>query len=265
MKNKLPQFIYKYTTINKFLYETLIRNELWFSSPFDFNDPYDSAIPINLVLESYKRTKGFETDEKFIKDNQEMIVKPIKFGNQLEDLRKTVGVCCFSAIEDNLIMWSHYADNHKGILLKFDVSELQKVFSKIYAVVYSDKIKEIDYESSPENLLNKLITRKSNHWRSEKEIRIITKKRGNYAFPKIALKGIRFGLKCDHHQQKDVMSIVKKFGYDHILFTAVSTTNYDYKLSTSLITVSSEYVGYRAMGDKEIDIKALMETLKKEK
>ena len=263
MKSNLPQFMYKYTSINKFLYEMLIRGELWFSSPFDFNDPYDSNMPVDFALESYKKTQGFKTDEEFNAYNKSMTGNPGRFYLTLENLRKTVGVCCFSTVQDNLIMWSHYAENHKGVLLKFDVSELQKVFSKIQAVAYTNKIKQINYESSPENLLSKLLTRKSTHWKSEKEVRIVVKKSGHYSFPKNALKEIRFGLKCDHYQERDVIDIIRKFGYNETFFTKVHTTNYDYKLSTSLITLSSEYKMYRAMGDQEIDIKDIMETLKR--
>lgn len=240
----------------------LIRGELWFSSPFDFNDPYDSNLPVDFALESYKKTEGFKTDEDFNVYNNSLTGSPGKFSLRLETLRKTVGVCCFSEVQDNLIMWSHYAENHKGVLLKFDVSELKKVFSKIHKVVYSNKIKQINYERSPENLLSKLLTKKSTHWKSEKEIRIIAKKCGHYSFPKSALKEIRFGLKCDNYQERDVIEIVRKFGYKDTSFTKVHTTNYDYKLSTAFITLSSEYKVYRPMGDQEIDINAIMKSLK---
>jgi len=219
-------------------------------------------VPVDFTLESFKKTQGFITNEDFNKYNKTITGNPGRFSLILENLRKTVGVCCFSAVDDNLIMWSHYAENHKGILLKFDVSELQKVFSNIKTVVYTNKIKQIDYEDSPENLISKLLTRKSTHWKSEKEIRIIVKKSGHYSFPKNALKEIRFGLKCDHYQEKDVIDIIRKFDYNDTFFTKVRTTNYDYKLSTSLVTLSSEYKMHRVMGDREIDIKAIMETIK---
>jgi hypothetical protein len=74
MKNPLPQFIYKYTFLNKYLLESLIRGELWFSSPFDFNDPFDSSLPIDFTIESYKRTAGWETNRDLIVNEQARIV-----------------------------------------------------------------------------------------------------------------------------------------------------------------------------------------------
>ena len=32
----------------------------------------------------------------------------------IEQNRMTMGISCFSEKEDSILMWSHYADNHKG-------------------------------------------------------------------------------------------------------------------------------------------------------
>jgi len=252
MKKTLPEFIYKYTSINKYLFESLIRGELWFSSPSDFNDPFDSSLPIDFLIESYKRTEGWETNRDLIVNEQARIVQPLNFSAKLEELRKKVGVCCFSSVNDNLIMWSHYANHHKGLLLKFDVAELGKHFNQIERVAYTDKICPVDYDSPPEKLLTTLLTKKSTHWKTEKEIRIVVENKGNYRFPPIALKEIKFGLRCDNHQQTDIIQLIKKFGYKDTNFTAVHIGNYTYKFNTAFITTESGYKMYRKFGDKKI-------------
>ncbi len=40
--------IFKYHRINKFLYDLLINNEIWFSNPFSFNDPFDCNLTIDV-------------------------------------------------------------------------------------------------------------------------------------------------------------------------------------------------------------------------
>ncbi|MFQ2586386.1 DUF2971 domain-containing protein [Aeromonas caviae] len=35
-------------------------------------------------------------------------------------VRASVGILCFTTKEDNLLMWAHYANNHKGICIEFD-------------------------------------------------------------------------------------------------------------------------------------------------
>ena len=285
--NKYPLKVYKYRSwSDEYHRNLLLKNHLFFTSPKDFNDPYDFKIPYDFSLldtdekiEAYLAKKKIESASHFPVKDIEQLIKNFgqRLRNELPQVQeqfnslyfdgadKHYGVLSLSERWDSILMWSHYAENHKGVLLKFDVSELQKVFSKIQAVVYTDKIKQINYESPSENLLSKLLTRKSTHWKSEKEVRIIVKKSGHYSFPKSALIEIRFGLKCDHYQEKDLIDIIRKFGYNETTFTKVHTTNYDYKLSTSLITLSSEYKMFRAMGDREIDIKAIMETLKNTK
>ena len=253
MKKTLPQYVYKYTSINKYLFESLIRGQLWFSAPFDFNDPFDSYLPVNISLETYKRMEGWETNPNLIEEQQTRIAMPHIFNNNVEKLRKQFGVSCFSTVHDNLIMWSHYADNHKGLLLKFDLNELQKVFSNIKPVIYTDKVKQIDFESSPEKLIAKLLTKKSSHWKSEKEIRIIVKKYGYYNFPKTALKEIKFGLRCDDKQLRDIIDLIQKFEYKNTSFSQVRAESYNYKLSSSFITMSKEY-GFKLMGDQEFNI-----------
>ena len=39
------------------------------------------------------------------------------------DMSKRFGLLCFSAEKDNPVLWSHYADRHKGICLGFEVRD----------------------------------------------------------------------------------------------------------------------------------------------
>ncbi len=257
MKNESPEFIYKYTSINKYLYEVLIRNELWFSAPYDFNDPFDSSVPIDLAIESLKKISISISDwseiNKLVDDKNinEEILAPSIFSKKLKELRKQFGVCCFSSIDDNLIMWSHYADNHKGILLKFDTAELNKAFERISLVTYTDKLEEINYKATDtETLFTDLLTKKSTHWESENEVRIITKKNGHFGFPKSSLREIKFGLRCDLSQMHDIINLCEKFGYRNTVFSQSQNKNYEYKLISSSLTESNEYKAYKSFGDK---------------
>jgi hypothetical protein len=42
--DQLPQFVYRMRSINRYLFDTLINKEMWFSNPSDFNDPFDCDI-----------------------------------------------------------------------------------------------------------------------------------------------------------------------------------------------------------------------------
>lgn len=57
--------------------------------------------------------------------------------------RKIVNLCSFSAINNSLLMWSHYSDNHKGFCIEYDLELLDASHPfrhNLYPVVYSSKL-----------------------------------------------------------------------------------------------------------------------------
>lgn len=141
------KLFYKYQRIDdndcNHTIDNLSKNQLYFNDPTKFNDPFDCKI--NYIL------SGKEKDwvdwmtkmgiDPIIKDgrlnlNYEFIEKNgdiITFNPKNENYRaknepslhgdihmkNLPRVCCFSETEDNILMWSHYADNHQGICLRF--------------------------------------------------------------------------------------------------------------------------------------------------
>lgn len=79
--------LYKYYTVNKNSISCLVNRFVWFSSPDDFNDPYDTAIIDN----DYLRSINFNNEKIF----------------------------CLSNRNDSFLMWAHYSDNHKGFCIEF--------------------------------------------------------------------------------------------------------------------------------------------------
>ena len=55
-------------------------------------------------------------------------------------------VCSFSAVSDSILMWSHYADNHRGFCLEYDVRNLgsDHPFRRfLYPVFYSELLYDL--------------------------------------------------------------------------------------------------------------------------
>ncbi len=100
----------------------------------------------------------------------------------LEKAFNTMGIVSFSETNDNLLMWSHYADNHRGIVVNFDTSH--EFFKKdggksreLGRVHYrKDRMKAL-----PQRLKNgfhmtdstRIYFEKSDEWIYEKEHRLI--------------------------------------------------------------------------------------------
>ena len=82
------------------------------------------------------------------------------------------GLLCFSTKWSNPVMWSHYANNHKGLCLGFDVAN-----DLVGPVSYSGKRLAVDLEQlkSPNELSVEFITQilftKYAHWKYENEYR----------------------------------------------------------------------------------------------
>jgi len=60
--------------------------------------------------------------------------------------RKLTKLCSFSAINDSLLMWGHYADNHRGFCVEYDLEGLEADHSlrrTLYPVIYTNEIYDL--------------------------------------------------------------------------------------------------------------------------
>src|SRR5262245_41537042 len=77
------------------------------------------------------------------------------------------GVLCFCREWSNAVMWSHYADRHKGICLGFDIPD-----GKVQEVAYAtDRLQLVTSKPLDESVLKALLYTKSKDWSYEKEWR----------------------------------------------------------------------------------------------
>lgn len=96
-------------------------------------------------------------------------------------------MACFSQEFNSILMWSHYADSHKGFCIEYDLTRNEKnkqLFDNLFPVIYSDDISDITNDMlSAENdgitdkfiwsIYNKALLRKSATWKYENEWRLI--------------------------------------------------------------------------------------------
>ncbi len=82
-------------------------------------------------------------------------------------ISKKYGLLCFSEDKYNPVQWAHYADNHKGVCLGFEIPE--KKLRKVKYVAERLARETLDQPDCNE----KLLTTKFNHWSYEQERRLI--------------------------------------------------------------------------------------------
>ncbi|HEX9789780.1 MAG TPA: DUF2971 domain-containing protein [Kiloniellales bacterium] len=91
------------------------------------------------------------------------------------DLAKDCGLLCFSKRWRNPVLWSHYADRHRGLCLGFDAPD-GLLFSVTYTTKRTapDKLFSDD-QSVKEKEMERILTTKFNHWRYEDEARFFVR------------------------------------------------------------------------------------------
>lgn len=95
--------------------------------------------------------------------------------------KKRYLICSLSEVNDSILMWSHYADNHAGFVMEYDFKEAIDIREKLHKVTYDNNIYQstgllesylLFGISKPEIFLPPALY-KSKAWEYEKEWRIV--------------------------------------------------------------------------------------------
>lgn len=94
-----------------------------------------------------------------------------------DEIHTAMGMLCFSKNWKNPVQWSHYADNHRGICLGFDVQddivqEVEYVTERVECTLA--EIQESSDKEMHENLIHVMMTTKYIDWRYEQEVRVFS-------------------------------------------------------------------------------------------
>lgn len=145
--------LYKYKSLTN-LWHTLdlvVNERLYCAHWRELNDPLEGRYEIYLG----ERSRTFES----------------VMMTRIENARNVYRVASLSADPTNFLMWSHYADGHKGVVIEVDVPEnhvdLIKVTYSPFSSVFTDKLQTKDD-------MRHLFNGKGEEWAYEKEYRIIT-------------------------------------------------------------------------------------------
>jgi len=235
--------LYKYIPINENTIGLLEENELYFSFPSDFNDPFDCKVEMifNGTKEDWERWINSQPITYSEKQHLLNYLESINYDSsrfvsyQNTHDTKSIILFCLSEINDHILMWSHYADNHIGICigfktkiegnslglqfddqyLKFPLTGVSKGFLPVSKVKYSMKMpsayNRLKYDDST---LQEFLKTKHKDWEYERERRIIYPYRyvnkQNIKFDKSILGQIIFGVKTSNSEKYKIINVVKK-------------------------------------------------------
>lgn len=239
-----PARLYKYRSASPQDVTNLSSGKIWFAHPTQFNDPFDCALEVPLPeltrgdcikiisLASHGRV-GKHSLEGF---SDELLRQQVSGGlkESVETaLRAVGGVSCFSTVCDNLLMWSHYAQSHRGFCLEFS-PQADSVFQKARRVRYADSFPCLSLEAFCEfdfdQVLSLLLT-KATCWSYEEEWRVFHQEANKlYGYERSSLTGIYFGAKMPEDQIAMLAAILEN----------TEAKLYRMKLSPSSFALESE-------------------------
>jgi len=228
--NSIPNTLYKYRPINLHTLRIISHSQLYFPLSNEFNDPFDSKIIPDLKFNNEEEL------EKFLRDvtsaNPDVDSQSLKerwYSIELEKFRasmhndvhkfiQTLRLCCLSEKSDSTMMFSHYANGHRGICFEFMVKD-DDFFDVLRPVIYPTVFPTINpSEMCPYKPISKerlwmvlevQFLSKSPDWSYEKEWRILKAdaESATYSFSEDALTAIIFGCKTTKEDKELIRAI----------------------------------------------------------
>lgn len=160
-------------------------NLLRFTQPGCLNDPFECRPGIGptvaLQLMQLATGEGHGPIAVVTKEHSDRIFVP--YLERIADrLNRMIGMLCLSMRWNSSLMWSHYAANHKGFCVGFDIDHdffkgrpiEHGGWGPIHPVVYSDRRPFVVLEPvAPAQVLT-LLTTKHVDWAYEEEMRLLS-------------------------------------------------------------------------------------------
>lgn len=197
----MGELIYKYC--RHYGVQFIENGKLKFSPPIEFDDPFelrpqpgDPTLSIedsNVLLGDDRRMRDFYETTKSATPFDEWLrprrASPTEFNLELArvmsggierfcadapaNISKDYGMACFSETPSDILMWSHYANEHKGVVVGLDRDSLginlRCVRCKPERVVFTAS----QFANPQFSWVVELLTTKSEDWKYQKEWRAI--------------------------------------------------------------------------------------------
>ena len=254
-----PLTLYKYESFSAQSIENLKNQVIYFGSPLRFNDPYDCALfpsinePTNAEVDEIRSHYLATPDlEKVVEAQfQNMSVPGLRvlllqigqgvLDREVQRFLSQRGVSCFAERPDNLLMWSHYADHHKGFCLEFKTD--CETFEKIRQVKYVSQMPAFDLvpmlcHDDFDQVLDLFCT-KSLDWQYEREWRALHKEAGTaYTYPSDVLTGIYFGPEASF-TSLEIIALVLAGQNEDVKLWKGRRSKFDFSVEFELVTYTS--------------------------
>ena len=246
-----PSSLFKFFRFDKNALSGLIKGTLWFADPRSFNDPFDMffifdesftndelATHLNNCAVARGEPQKYTVDN--VQDERDGMLQLLA---QTRDAILACGIASFSATPYESLMWSHYADQHRGFCIEFERNSTNELGgSACRPVNYRDNVNSIvdglDFFRDPDAALHAALYTKASCWNYELEWRLLYLSREPGALVRekaidARMKSIIFGLRAS---ESDISTVAKLFeGRPDVKFYIMRTTGQNFDLKPVLI------------------------------
>ena len=188
----MPESFFHYFSLDtddrrSWLERLLVKNEAYFRSRNQLNDPNELRPEIVFdgpekamrlfVRELVQQRSGRLSLAKRLQEERKVMhiyKNPEQLRKMLHDILDRLGIFCLSETDNEMLLWSHYADAHRGVCIEFDTKV--GFLAAARQVTYGDKRPIVNrlvdslIEIGEKSMLSKLKA-----WAYEREWRIIAR------------------------------------------------------------------------------------------
>jgi len=231
----IPDRLFKYRAFDSFSLKLICDSEAWYSRTPAFNDPVEELTEtINdvdrLTIEALHRKLFPEDSVQRLQRNQwidggedgdvqasieqYLDAAQREINDGVREILRSRGVLTLSSRWDSPLMWSHYADSHRGFCIEYDATNhrCQHLAPVDYNSGRGIRLSDIagwklgGDESALRSVIESAYFRKSPDWAYENEWRDVSRRFGAGSAP-FDISGIIFGMRCPRHVRAAVMLI----------------------------------------------------------
>lgn len=260
---KKPTSFFKFVSFER--KDILENGQVRFAPIGEFNDPFELEPVITPISREYieffiglseEEQQKIEFSEEDSRYSSEREWQVDEYEKIYKDKIKKYGVLSLSSNADinpfltvcvpekkdprtNILMWSHYANSHKGFIIEFDSDFISGI--EIEKVEYSNYRDFLTFEDIDDYDFHKVFYKKSEEWKYEQEYRAVlplseasevkNDKYHLFRFNKKNVKSITFGCAMVEDNKQEIIDLIendKEFG--SVLFNHALLNNDDFCL-----------------------------------
>jgi hypothetical protein len=235
------KYLYKFKAVSEksiaHLEDVLLNSRLYLSSPRQFNGPFDMSAdivakgtPEDLYAKIDSASVIPQEDKERMRAEASLIVGAKGIQGYFErhkaaflfrQMLDTTGVASFSSSKvrernsgpRNILMWSHYADSHRGLCFQFEIARDPLLLRELVRVRYEPRYPEVNWLSANfSEQLEGALFHKAPCWSYEHEWRFILRECANTYLPfsPEALTAVILGCEIPDHKERMIVKLIEK-------------------------------------------------------